>query len=247
MTPMNIHILRCGTVRLPQGGGLLVRRVTLPVWCYLIDHPTQGLLLADTGVGTLPLPPQTERHFRPEPGPLIGDQLERLGLRPRELDAVILSDFDADHAGGVRALREAKRFLVSEEEYYWTARSTFSRYQPRSLWENDVRFEAYYLRAASWAPAQHALDLFGDGSVISVLTHGHTFGNCTLLLRWNGKSLLLAGSTVRCGRTLEDDRVYHRWRQDNSVRWLRSAAAEEGCLGVLATHDPGERERVIVL
>lgn len=137
--------------------------------------------------------------------------------------------------------------MVSEEEYFWTPRTVFAAYQPPSLWENDVKLEAYYLRGVPWGPARYALDLFGDGSVVSVLTKGHTFGSCTTMLTWNGKKLLLAGNAVRSGRTFEDDRVYHRSEQEKTVRWLRETAGESNCLGILATHDPEEHERVIEL
>ena len=109
------------------------------------------------------------------------------------------------------------------------------------------KLEAYYLRGVPWGPARYALDLFGDGSVVSVLTKGHTFGSCTTMLTWNGKKLLLAGNAVRSGRTFEDDRVYHRSEQEKTVRWLRETAGESNCLGILATHDPEEHERVIEL
>ena len=61
MASMTVHILRCGTVRLPRRGGPFAGRETLPVWCYLIEHPTRGLLLVDTGLGEDPLPPALRR------------------------------------------------------------------------------------------------------------------------------------------------------------------------------------------
>ena len=61
---MKIHALNCGYIRvhkdLPYGGGSIMtdfrkavmapdsRRVTLPVFSYLIEHPA-GLFLVDTG------------------------------------------------------------------------------------------------------------------------------------------------------------------------------------------------------
>ena len=247
MSSLRVHVLRSGTVRPPLRRGPLSPRADLPVWCFLIEHPAQGLILVDTGLGQQPLPAHLQRYYRPEPFPTAAQRLSALGIRPEELSAVLLSDLDIDHTGGIRDLRGARRFLVSEEEYYWTGRTVFARRQPRALWENDIRFEAYYVRAAAWAPAQHALDLFGDGSVVSVLTPGHTFGNCTTMLTWNGSRLLLAGNAVRRGRTLEDDTVYHHFRQDKTVAWLRETSAAPDCLGVFATHDPDLSETVLEL
>ncbi len=244
---MKIHILRCGTIHIPKSLNPLTGRITLPVWCYLVEHPVHGYILVDTGLGTMQLPGHLKRHYQPKADPTILEQLKKRGVSPCDLNMVLLSDLDIDHTGGIHTLKEARRFIVSEEEYYWTARTVFSRRQPRSLWESNIKLEAYYLRGTGWGPAKHALDLFGDGSIVSVLTHGHTFGNCTTMLRWNGKTLLLAGNTVRSGKTLENDYVFHHYQQDKSVQWLRTERAKAGCLGVLATHDTEERERVIEL
>lgn len=244
---MKVHILRCGTIHPPSGRGLFSPRVTLPVWSYLIEHPTEGLLLVDTGLGEQPLPAPLQRYYRPVAGPLITDQLRGRGFAPGDLKAVILSDLDADHTGGLLSLQPTGRVLVSEEEYYWTARNAFSRRQPRILWDGTAGLEAYYLRGVAWGPAHHALDLFGDESVVSVLTHGHTFGNCTTMLQWNGKKLLLAGNAVRSGQSLTDDYVYHPYQQIKTVEWLRDMQGDPACIGVLATHDPEESERTIVL
>ena len=247
MNAMKVHILRCGTIRVPQSRNPLAQRITLPVWCYLIEHPAHGPILVDTGLGDKPLPANPARYYHPTPGPLISEQLRKHGLAPGDLAAVILSDLDPDHTGGLPSLHEAKRVLVSEEEYYWTARSAFARRQPRALWENTPGLEAYYLRGVSWGPARHALDLFGDESVFLVLTHGHTFGNCTTMLQWNGKKLLLAGNAVRSGRTLEDDYVYHPHQQAKTVQWFRQMHEDPACIGILTTHDPEEKEQSIQL
>lgn len=247
MSSLSVHILRCGTIHLPRDRFSLTGRITLPVWCYLIEHPLHGRILVDTGLGTLPLPSHLQRYYRPEPYPTVAGQLAERGIRPAHLDMVLLSDLDPDHTGGLHTLAGARRFLVSEEEYYWTCRHAFSRRQPSNLWDGHVTLSPYYLRGTTLGPANHSLDLFGDGSVTSVLTHGHTFGNCTTLLQWNGRKLLLAGNAVRSGKTLAEDYVYHRYQQNKTLLWLRQMAADSACVAILATHDPEEQERTILL
>lgn len=247
MSSMTVHILRCGTIRVPRGHSPFAQRQELPVWCYLVAHPAHGPILVDTGLGTLPLPGRLRRYYDPDPQPTVAEQLARLGIRPADLAMVLLSDLDVDHTGGLHTLTAAPRFLVSEEEYYWTCRRAFSRRQPGSFWDGHVHLETYYLRGTTLGPAKHSLDIFGDGSLTSVLTAGHTFGCCTTLLRWNGKTLLLAGNAVRDGRTLKDDYVYHPYQQEKTVRWLRTFRDDPSCLGILATHDAGETERIIRL
>ena len=95
--------------------------------------------------------------------------------------------------------------MVSEEEYFWTPRTVFAAYQPPSLWENDVKLEAYYLRGVPWGPARYALDLFGDGSVVSVLTKGHTLFTHEVTIQpcENGKFQYLSNNIIyQCGREM---------------------------------------------
>ena len=244
---MKIHLLQCGAIYVPKSNGPFAQRIRLPVWCYLIEHPTHGPILVDTGLGANPLPTHLQHHYHPTPGSLVAEQLHKKGYAPEDLTVVILSDFDIDHTGGLLALGKVKRILVSEEEYFLTARSVFARRQPRNLWEGAEGLERYFLRGVSWGPARHALDLFGDESVISVLTHGHTFGNCTTMLQWNGKKLLLAGNAVRSGKTLENGYVFHAHQQEKTVQWFREMQNDPSCVGILATHESEETERTIVL
>ena len=142
---MKLHILRCGEIcvspvaALSGGSGaadtarmLTARereRVTLPVFCYLIEHP-KGLVLMDTGwcrdisprgdydpkAVRQVLPAQLAALYRPclPEGEAIHEQLAALGLRPEDLDCVLLTHLDADHTAGLRHLRGAKRMLVAE-------------------------------------------------------------------------------------------------------------------------------------
>lgn len=50
-------------------------------------------------------------------GEAIDEQMQsRLGLKPEDLDYVLLTHLDCDHANGLRLVRDAKRILVSEDE-----------------------------------------------------------------------------------------------------------------------------------
>ena len=244
---MIIHILRCGMISLPDKGRWLHGRKRLPVWSYLIEHPQQGLILVDTGLGKLPLPVHLQYYYRQHSDILIDEQLQKLGVFPADINAVMLSDLDPDHTGGLYLLKEAKHFFVPEEEYFWTGRTTFALRQPKKLWENVVPLERYYVRGTGFGPAKRSYDFFGDGSVQAVLAIGHTFGNCVTVLQENGKKLLLAGNAISSGKTLDDDYVYHPAQQKKTKAWLKDFAADPSCVGILATHDEYETERVITL
>lgn len=49
-------------------------------------------------------------------GESVTEQLETLGIKPQDLEFVILTHLHTDHASGLRQLKDAKKFLVSEEE-----------------------------------------------------------------------------------------------------------------------------------
>ncbi len=46
----------------------------------------------------------------------VHEQLHILGIEPKDLDYVLLTHLDCDHASGVWQVREAKHILVSEDE-----------------------------------------------------------------------------------------------------------------------------------
>jgi glyoxylase-like metal-dependent hydrolase (beta-lactamase superfamily II) len=65
--------------------------------CYLIEG-THGLTLFDTG--------------HPSAAPQLIDELERNGFPIRDIEAIVLSHFHFDHAGGARGLLERHRVKV---------------------------------------------------------------------------------------------------------------------------------------
>ena len=99
-------------------------RVEVPVSCYLIEHP-KGLVLIDTGMGketegkVTPLPGLVRKNKVAIPnvkvGELIDDQIKELGFNVSDIEYVILSHLDGDHAGGLQLLKEAKAMIVSNE------------------------------------------------------------------------------------------------------------------------------------
>lgn len=278
---MKIRLLRCGEMRVsetvPFGNAISLansarqltepdkNRVTLPVFCYLIEHP-RGLLLVDTGwcreisprgeydlsaVKTV-LPGRLAAFYHPAlpAGEAIHEQLEERGLRPQDLDCVILTHLDPDHVAGLRHLRGAKRIVLPEDEYFWNCRTVYRLRQPQELWIGEP-IERLYYRGAADAPNRWAIDLFGDESVLLVNVPGHTDGQAAVLLAQHGKFVLLTADAAFSSRNWRESITpgfgFDREQQLKSLRWIAAKEAEPGCAAVLCSHDPAQQPHTIEL
>ena len=131
----------CVSPHLPSGGdncnivkasGLTTRkkdRLWLPVSAYLIEHP-KGKILVDCGWHR-DMSPNGEYDKKAqmkslgsrrlymvnqgvlEKGAAIDEQLLKIGIKPSDLDYVLLTHLDCDHANGVGLVKAAKHILVA--------------------------------------------------------------------------------------------------------------------------------------
>lgn len=159
-------MLHCGRVHvspsLPFGNGNTIKasglflpkkdKIWLPVTCVYIDHP-EAKILVDTGwnrmmspAGVVDTKAQAMQLGKMlvrisegyvEKGMTASEQLVRLGIKPEDLDFVVLSYLDCDHVGGLRELLGAKCIMTSEDEIAsaTTWFESHTRYTP-SLWES---------------------------------------------------------------------------------------------------------------
>ena len=231
-------------------------RITLPVCAYLIEHP-RGLILVDTGwcreispdgvydPGAVRkvLPPHLAALFRPvlPEGMAIHEQLAAMGIRPEELDCVLLTHLDADHVAGLKHVSKAKRMIVPEDEYFWSCRTVYRTRQPWSLWQ-DLPIERLYYRGSPLGPNRWAIDLFGDESIQLVNVPGHTDGQAAILVRSGSRFLLLAADAAYSPRNWQESITpgfgFAREWQLKSLKWIAETAADPGCVAVLCSHDP---------
>ncbi|MBR3626195.1 MAG: MBL fold metallo-hydrolase, partial [Bacteroidaceae bacterium] len=127
--------------------------IWLPVFSFYIEHP-RGKFLFDTGwhremspEGVYDKRAQIKslgswflyqiNQGRIARGEAIDEQLAQLGVKPENLDCVLLSHLDCDHANGLRQVAAAKRILVSRAEMEGTRRfnpQIWIRFQKR-WWE----------------------------------------------------------------------------------------------------------------
>ncbi len=205
MRRVGLRLLECGRCRHPeamtrQGAGLGL--ATFPSLVGLIRHPTEGLVLFDTGydpaflAATEAFPERLYRWATPvrlRPGESVAEQLGRMGLAPADVSAVVLSHFHGDHAAGLRRFPQARLFCARAGLADLRSRGRLSRVRRGLL--ADLVPEGAERRATffedlppadlppEFAPFDRAADLFGDGSLLAVELPGHCPGHWGLALR----------------------------------------------------------------
>ncbi len=278
---MNIHTLRCGSIRVsetvPYGSRLDLletakqltaadrNRITLPVFTYLIEHP-KGLILVDTGwcreispegiydpkAAAAVLPSHLAAFFRPSvpEGAAVHEQLGAMGIRPEDLDYVLLTHLDPDHVSGLRHVKNAKHIILPEDEYFWSPRTVYRTRQPQNLWIQYPMERPYY-RGSPLGPNHWVIDLFGDESVQMVNVPGHTDGQAAVVIRNGGRFVLLTADAAFSPRNWQENIVpgfgFDREQQRKSLRWIAEMAADPGCAAVLCSHDPAVRPGCIAI
>ena len=239
--------------------------IWLPVSVYLIEHP-KGLILVDTG---------WHRDMSPEGvydkaaqikslgsrvlynvnqgqiplGKAVDEQLEGMGIKPVDIDYVLLTHLDCDHANGLRAVKDAKRILVAAEELECARKNGFIRYKKK--WWEGVDMHTIEWNGTE-GPAGKSFDLFGDGSVKMINIPGHCDGLCAVkITREDGKYVLLFSDggyatkswkeMITSGVSLDKD------KQKKSLMWIREQSMDSNCMESLATHDTDIKPHVIEL
>ncbi|MCF0137156.1 MAG: N-acyl homoserine lactonase family protein [Oscillospiraceae bacterium] len=257
------------------------KRVTLPVCAYLIEHPVHGKILVDTGwcrdispEGVYDrralkklMPGYLADFYRPylPKGMAIHEQLEKMGIRPEDLDCVVITHLDPDHVSGVKHLQGAKRIVVAEFEYFFSCRYVFRAHQP---WKMFMQYpmERIFYRATPrdryWnfgkpINLNHwTIDLFGDDSISIVNVPGHTEGIGAVIVNTDCGFLpqdfvLLTSDAAFSRQSWEDMSIsglgYSKTSMLRSLDWIKSMSELPGCKAVFASHDPDVQPRTVTL
>lgn len=229
-------------------------RIWLPVSAYLIEHGNYKILV-DTGWHR-DISPDGEYNRRAQvkhmglghfllnqgivpKGESLIEQLAKLNLAPEDLDCVIMTHLHTDHASGLRALKNAKRILVSSAELRDTEQYPI-RYVS-SMWDG-INFEAFEFKDTGVGSVGKSLDLFGDGSIELVNIPGHTSGLTAVKVNSGGKFVLLFSdggyakkswqNLIPPGTALDEELAL------KSLLWIREMSLKENCIESLANHDP---------
>ena len=242
-------------------------RVWLPVSAYLIEHP-HGLLLVDTGWERAMSPRGAfDAHAQVaslgsrllyktnqgmvEPGKTVGEQLARMGITARDLDYVLLTHLDCDHANGLSEVRDARRILVSADELTFASRfpNNAVRYQKR--WWSGVNLQTFAWSGTE-GPAGKSHDLFEVGSLALVNIPGHAEGLFAVKVTGaDGRFALLFSDGGYATRSWQEmvlpGIASDRAQQRRSLAWIRQESLRPECVESIANHDPDVQPHVIEL
>jgi glyoxylase-like metal-dependent hydrolase (beta-lactamase superfamily II) len=198
----------------PRTPRALVHEQWVPALSYLVQHPTRGAMLLDTGVPRdtgsgcdFGVSPFFHIRCRAARGQDAASQLAELSVRPADLRYVMISHLHGDHAGGLRALlphAEAPVLLSAREWHSADSALRVTRGYIGDLLGGTFAVETF---DAAGAPSMPILgpvvDLLGDGSIWLVPTPGHTRGETAVLLNTEGAPILLTFDAAHLEANLE--------------------------------------------
>ena len=230
--------------------GLFQRRkeqITVPVKAFLVEVKDHRILI-DTGWSE-ECADHPIRHlgfglwFASEPvmkaEEAVNRQLAAMGLRPTDLDAVLLTHLDCDHASGLIPLKNAGRIYTTPEEL--DKKNIRGVRYNKNFWKG-IDFSFYNMMPDRNAPFGQSCDLFDDGSVIVYLTPSHSAGSVAIEVNESGRFALFTGDNGYNRHSWEDLKlpgpIYDKQNMKKALEWVRSESRKENCTGIYAAHDP---------
>lgn len=230
-----ISALECGWLTtqertLVDGGSTDPMRIPIPSW--LVRHP-RGDVVFDTGlmpalVDDAAALGRYAKYFTAEmtAADTVAARLIEHDVDPSGSLIVVLSHLHFDHVGGLGALPNA-RVVVHVDEWGF-AQSGESTYDP-----------ALYDLGHDVTAVDGAHDLFGDGSVVTMPTPGHTCGHQSLRVTTTDGVTILTGDACYFTHTLDDEVLppfgYDLDQQRRSLALLR--AERDRGTRIVAGHD----------
>jgi N-acyl homoserine lactone hydrolase len=231
-----------------KGLGLHIPRsrwIWVPLPAFLVEHPTAGPFLVDTGLheqvatdigAALGRAAKVAFTIDMEPEWAVPHQLRARGIDPAAIELIVMTHLHYDHASGLSAFPDAT-VVVDEREWAGANRrgGMLEGFLPHLFTTPGQQWRTL-------PEAQPEVDLFGDGLVRLVSTPGHTAGHRSVILRLNGdRELLLTGDAAYARKTIDDNLLpLLTWKDDEyrtSLNWVRDWVAAHPEAPVIPGHD----------
>ena len=239
-------------------------RLRLPVSAYLIEHP-QGKFLVDTGWAR-DMSPNGEFDKKAQVkslgssllyevnqgrigiGQCIDEQLNEMGIKDTDIDAVLITHLDCDHANGLKQVKGAKKFMVAADEVRFASKVTNKVRYYKGWWENIPLTEFEWNDTEG--PVGKSYDFLGDGSIELINIPGHADGLYAVKVKnEEGKFVLLFSDGGYAKKSWEEmitsGIAADKAAQKKSLAWIREQSLDENCVESLANHDPDIKPHVI--
>jgi len=159
-TPQRLYLMQVAALHLPEATW------PIPIPCYLVQMSNGKNILIDTGFPK-ELPPRAGLQAHKN----VVEQLTLLDIQPDDIDILICTHFDLDHAGHHSIFTNAE--LIVQRQHDELARSGYPRLAPaRPMWGHpDLRYRL----------------VEGDTELLPgielIETHGHVRGHQSVLVR----------------------------------------------------------------
>jgi glyoxylase-like metal-dependent hydrolase (beta-lactamase superfamily II) len=205
--------------------------VDVPVVSFLVEHPSAGVILIDTGLHpSVAVSPRKNlglvgtrllANLRMEPEQAVPARLRARGIDHSDVRLVVMTHLHFDHASGMSEFPEATFVFTRAEWEAATEPRGWMRGYVRRHFDHafDYRLLDFESRDVdSYATFGRAIDLLGDGSIRAVYTPGHTRGHMSVILRLRNREALIAGDAIYTHRTLSDGVLPTRMEDEHLFR-----------------------------
>lgn len=196
-------------VGLVRGMGLHVPRSKwfwLPIPAFLIEHPSAGPILVDSGLheqvatdvgAALGRPAKLLFTIDMQPEWALPAQLRARGVDPAAVETIVLTHMHYDHTSGLSQFPGATVHVDAAEYAAAKDGSMKDGYMPRLTSTPGQKWETF-------PHEEDEVDLLGDGTIRLLRTPGHTVGHRSVVVRLaSGGELLLTGDAAYARVTVE--------------------------------------------
>jgi len=232
-----------------KAAGLKDRKEPIGIFFYVIEHPTRGTYLIDTGVAEsfaiggdkAPVGWLVRNAMGLDALTVHKSTKAWLAEHPRRVSGIFLTHLHLDHIMGLEDFPRSTPLYVGPSE---TRDSKFLYLFARSTTEQNLNgFDALHEFRTSPAGDGGIVDIFGDGSVYGLHRPGHTSGSMAYVVRAVDGNHLIAGDCSHTAWGWENDVEPGSFNTDGaqaarSLAQLRRFAAAHPNLNVHLGHQP---------